>query len=371
MSAAERPYTLIAELHYACPLRCAYCSNPVDYAQHTGPAQLLPTERWLRVFEEAEALGVVQVHLTGGEPLLHQELDRLVAGARALDLYTNVITGGIPLDRRRLHRLRDCGLDAVQLSFQADRPGADRMAGVEAFESKLAVARWVKEAGLPLTVNVVLHRENIDRVREIVALAERLAADRLELANVQYLGWALLNRRALLPTRDQLARARAAALEAKARLRGAMEVVFVIPDYYADVPRSCMEGWGRRYLVIAPDGLALPCHAARSLPGFVFDNVRDRPLAAIWQESEAFNRFRGDAWMPSPCRTCDSRQLDFGGCRCQAFHLLGDPAATDPACRWSPAHQVVLEARAEAEEANRAGAPALRLRSPAITGERS
>jgi pyrroloquinoline quinone biosynthesis protein E len=348
MSDAPRPYTLVAELTYRCPLRCVYCSNPTDWSSHEDS---LTTDDWLRIFDEAEELGVVQLNLTGGEPLLRKDLERLVEGARRLDLYTNLITSGLPLARERLAGLKALGLDNVQVSIQdVERTSSDRIAGTRAFDRKLEVARWVKELGFSLTVNVVLHRQNLDRVGEMIALAESLAADRLELANTQYLGWALINRRALLPTREQLAAAREVARAARRRLQGRMEVLFVTPDYYADFPKACMDGWGRRFLVIAPDGLVLPCHAAHTLPHLVFENARTRPLAEIWLHSTAFNAFRGEEWMPDPCRGCDRRTVDFGGCRCQAYHLTGDAAATDPACSLAPAHGLVQAARTEALE---------------------
>ncbi len=344
---APRPYTLVAELTYRCPLRCVYCSNPLDYASHRDG---LSTADWLRVFREAEALGVVQLNLTGGEPLVRDDLETLVEGARGLDLYTNLITSGIPCTRERLARLQACGLDNVQVSVQDVRAAeSDRIAGLRSFERKLEVARLVKQLGLPLTLNVVLHRENLDRVAEIVALAESLDADRLELANTQYLGWALANRRVLLPTREQLDRARGVARAARERLRGRMEVLFVIPDYYAEFPKSCMDGWGRRFIVVSPDGLALPCHAAHTLPGLTFDRVQDRSLEEIWLHSDAFNAYRGEAWMPEPCRSCDKRTADFGGCRCQAFHLTGHATATDPVCSLAPDHGLIEAARAEAQ----------------------
>jgi pyrroloquinoline quinone biosynthesis protein E len=346
MTEEPRPYTLVAELTYRCPLRCVYCSNPVDWSRH---ADALGTEDWLRVFREAEALGVVQLNLTGGEPLLRDDLERLVEGARALDLYTNLITSGIPLTRERLAGLKSLGLDNVQVSIQdVSAAGSERIAGHRSFQRKLEVARWVKALGLPLTVNVVLHRENLDHVAQIIELAESLAADRLELANTQYLGWALANRRMLLPTREQLDAAREVARQARRRLRGQMEVLFVTPDYYADFPKACMDGWGRRFLVVSPDGLALPCHAAHTLPGLTFDNVRDRSLGEIWGASAAFGAFRGEAWMPQPCRSCDRRAVDFGGCRCQAYHLTGDAAATDPACSLAPDHALIVAAREQA-----------------------
>jgi len=364
MNEAHRPYTLIAELTYKCPLRCLYCSNPLDYARHD---QEMDTETWRRVFREAEALGVVQVHLTGGEPLVRTDLEPLIEEARALDLYTNLITSGIPLTRERLARFRQLGLDAVQVSVQdVVAPASDRIAGLRSFDRKLAVARWVKELGFPLTLNVVLHRDNLGRVEEVVALAESLGADRLELANTQYLGWALLNRPALLPTRAQLDRARRTAAEAKQRLKGRMEVLFVLPDYYSEFPKACMDGWGRRFILVSPDGLALPCHVAHTLPGNTFENVREHPLQEIWRDSPGFNRYRGEEWMPEPCRSCDRRAIDYGGCRCQAFHLTGDAAATDPACSLSPHHRLVEAAREQADrEAGRPVELHYRTASPA------
>ena len=346
MTDEPRPYTLVAELTYRCPLRCTYCSNPLDYARHKDA---LTTEDWLRVFREAEALGVVQLNLTGGEPLLRDDLEALVEGSRALDLYTNLITSAIPLTRERLAELKARGLNNVQISVQdVEAAASDRIAGVRAFDRKLVAARWVKDLGLPLTLNVVLHRDNLDHVPQVIALAESLDADRLELANTQYLGWALLNRRQLLPTREQLGRAREVARAARTRLQGRMEVLFVTPDYYAEFPKACMDGWGRRFLVVAPDGLVLPCHVAHSLPGLTFESARERSIAEIWRESTSFNAFRGEAWMPEPCRSCDRRSVDFGGCRCQAYHLTGDVTATDPACSLAPAHGLIETARDEA-----------------------
>ena len=343
----DRLYTLIAELTYLCPLRCVYCSNPTDLAAHPDRLQ---TSDWLRVFQQAAELGALQLNLSGGEPLLRKDLEALVAGAQALDFYTNLITSGLPLTRERLVRLRDAGLCSVQVSIQDARASdSDRIAGRASFEHKLQVARWVKELGLPLTVNMVLHRQNLSRTADMIALAEDLGADRLELANTQYLAWALSNRSALLPSRAQLDEARELARAARERLQGKIEVLFVLPDYYSDRPKACMSGWGKRYLLVSPDGLALPCHLAHTLPGLTFDNVQDRSLDDIWHHSSAFNAFRGEAWMPEPCQSCDRRTLDFGGCRCQAFHLAGNAAETDPACALSPKHGLVREAREAAQ----------------------
>jgi pyrroloquinoline quinone biosynthesis protein E len=344
---AERPYTLVAELTYRCPLQCVYCSNPVELGRHKSE---IDAETWTRVLGEAEELGVVQVNLTGGEPLVRADLEDIARAARRHQMYTNLITSGVPLTRDRLAALKEAGIDAVQISLQDTTPElSQRIAGVDRLGEKFDTARFIAELRLPLTVNVVLHRENLDRVADYIAVAERMGAHRIELANTQYMGWALANRARLLPTQDQLDRAREVAAEARERLRGKMEILFVLPDYYSGYPKACMDGWARRFIVVAPDGLALPCHGAHTLPGFEFPNVREKSLGFAWNESEGFRRFRGDAWMPEPCKSCDRKNIDFGGCRCQAFHLAGDAALTDPACRLSPHHGIVERARKEAE----------------------
>jgi len=347
----ERPYTLTAELTYRCPLQCAYCSNPTSYEGRSA----LDTDQWRRLLTEAEAIGVMQVNLTGGEPLLRSDLEQLVAHAHHLGLYTNLITSGVPLSRRRLSRLRASGLDAVQLSLQStDRLLADRIAGRAVHDQKLAVACWTRALRIPLTLNIVLHRDNIEEIEDIIALAEELHAERLELANTQYLGWALINRQALLPTHAQLEQARRIVHAARERFRGRMEILFVTPDYYAGVPRACMDGWGRRHLVVSPDGLVLPCHLAHTLPGLTFERAGTRPLLDIWERSDGFTRFRGEAWMADACRSCEYRAVDFGGCRCQTYHLTGRLEAVDPACRWSPDHHVIQTARDAAKKDERA-----------------
>ncbi|MDP9002162.1 MAG: pyrroloquinoline quinone biosynthesis protein PqqE [Myxococcota bacterium] len=341
------PYTLVAELTHRCPLACPYCSNPLELVRGS---EELTTDEWLRVVDDAASLGVMQVHLSGGEPLARSDLETIAARARARDLYVNLVTSGIPLERKRLAQLA-ASLDHVQLSVQdADPAASDRIAGSVAFEQKTRVAAWIKELGLPLTLNVVLHRENIAHIDDVIAMAERLDADRLELANVQLVSWALRNRAALLPTSSQIERARCVATAAKRRLEGRMQVVFVLPDWHADRPRACMDGWARRFVIVAPDGAVLPCHAARVLP-LSFESVRTRPLREIWEDSPALRAFRGEEWMPEPCRSCDRRNIDFGGCRCQAFALTGDARVTDPACPLSPQHALVRAARNEAEQA--------------------
>jgi pyrroloquinoline quinone biosynthesis protein E len=337
----DAPYTLVAEVTHRCPLACPYCSNPLSLVKG---GEELSTEGWLSVVDGAAALGVMQIHLSGGEPLARADLEVIARRAHDRDLYVSLVTSGVPLERSRLERLAP-SLDHVQLSVQdVDAAASDRLAGFAAFDAKMRVAGWVKGLGLPLTLNVVLHRENIDRVDRVVAMAERLGADRLELANVQLVSWAFENREALLPSAAQLERARAVAAAAKVRLAGQMQVVFVLPDWHADRPRACMDGWGRRFAVVAPDGAVLPCHAARSMP-LDFESVRTRPLATVWREGAALGAFRGEAWMKDPCRSCDRRDIDFGGCRCQAFALTGDAHATDPACALSPQHALVRVAR--------------------------
>ena len=351
------PDTLVAELTYACPLRCAYCSNPTTY-----PRRVLETEAWTATIAEAAALGVLQLHFTGGEPLLRDDLEALVAAGRVHDLYVNLITSGLPLERARLVRLRDAGLDHVQLSFQsADAEHNDRLAGVTSFHHKRAVAGWVTGLGLRLTVNVVLHRANIHEVPQLVALGRELGAQRIELANTQFLGSALANRDALLPTRAQLELARAEVERLRPTLDG-IELTFVVPDYLASKPRACMAGWAQRYVVIAPDGAVLPCQAASAITTLAWERVGERPLADIWRDSPALAAYRGEAWMKPPCSTCERREIDFGGCRCQAFLLTGDAAATDPVCPLSPDHALVDSAISAAAVAAPQLGPGRRLR---------
>jgi len=329
-----RPFGLLAELTYRCPLHCPYCSNPV---QLTRTGVELTTGEWRRVIDEASTMGVVHILFSGGEPLLYKDLAELVASAREVGMYTNLITSALGLNHRRAEQLRDAGLDSVQISFQADDAElADAIAGTKAYNRKLAAARLVRELELPLTINAVLHRANIDRLAQIIALAEQLDAQRLELANTQFYGWAFKNKEALLPTRAQIQAAERIAVAAQRRLRGKMEVLYILPDYYGTRPKPCMHGWGQRYLTINPSGDVLPCQTAGAIPSLRFDSVREHSLEWIWHESEAFKRFRGTEWMPEPCRSCDQREKDFGGCRCQAALLTGDAANTDPACELSP-----------------------------------
>jgi PqqA peptide cyclase len=337
-------------LTHRCPLRCPYCSNPL--ALERAGAEL-NTETWQRVLGEAAAMGVLQVHFSGGEPLTRRDLAGLVGHAARAGLYGNLITSGIGLDAARMAALVEAGLEHVQLSLQdADPAQGDHIAGLAGAQAqKRQAARLVIEAGLPLTVNAVVHRQNLDRLGDMIELALALGADRLEVAHVQYYGWALRNRAALLPSREQLDRATADVEAARARLKGVLTIDYVVPDYYAHRPKACMGGWGRRFLNVTPAGKVLPCHAAETLPGLRFPNVAEASLAAIWQHDPAFERFRGTAWMPEPCRGCERREIDWGGCRCQAFALTGDVTRTDPACALSSDHALLAEARGEAADA--------------------
>ncbi len=340
-----RPYLLLAELTYRCPLHCPYCSNPVSYPEGTE----LTTAEWDRVMREAAEMGVLHIGLSGGEPLARTDLTELVKSARAAGLYTNLITSGIGLTPARAAELKDAGLDTAQVSFQADEPSlGDSIAGTRAHVRKLEVAETIRNQRIPLSVNVVLHRRNIDRLREIITLAEKVGAVRLELANTQYYGWGYLNRKQLMPTRRQVDEAVKIALEEKKRLAGRMDVFYIIPDYFGQRPKPCMNGWGQRYLTVNPVGQVLPCPTSSCIKDLRFDNIRQHSLSWIWLESESFNRFRGTEWMPELCRECPQHTVDFGGCRCQAAMLTGDANATDPVCGLSPDRALIDHAIAEA-----------------------
>ncbi len=336
------PLALIAEITHRCPLHCVYCSNPLEL---TSRKEELATADWLRVFGEAAALGVLHLHLTGGEPLARPDLVELVEGARQSRLYTNLITSGIGLSRERLTRLVEAGLDHIQLSFQGSNEGhANWIAGARAHAHKIELAAWIRSHRIAFTVNLVVHRQNIEQLEEMIAALEALHPDRMEIAHAQYYGWALQNRSALLPTRAQLDCAVAVVAAAEERLRGKVRIDMVVPDYHARYPKACMGGWGRQLMLIDPAGCVLPCHAAGVIPHMRFDNVRKHTLDWIWQSSEAFQKFRGEDWMPEPCRSCDRRKEDFGGCRCQAFLLTGDASATDPVCELAPLHHLIENA---------------------------
>jgi len=342
----HNPLALIAEITHRCPLHCVYCSNPLEMAAMSSE---LSTAQWIDVFQQAGKLGMLHAHFTGGEPLARPDLTELVAGARAAGLYTNLITSGLGLAETRLQGLVDAGLDHIQLSFQDSREdSANWIAGAKAHAHKVELSRLIRGHKIAFTVNLVIHRQNIDHLDEMISFIERLAPERMEIAHTQYYGWALRNRAALLPTRVQLEKAVAAVAAAEKRLSGSIRVDFVVPDYYARFPKACMGGWGRRLMLINPAGRVLPCHAAEIIPGLIFENVREQTLENIWQDSSSFQRFRGEEWMPQPCRSCDQRAQDFGGCRCQALLLTGDAEATDPACSLAPAHHIVEAALAEA-----------------------
>lgn len=332
--ASPAPLALIAELTHRCPLHCVYCSNPLELMPR---AEELSTEIWSRVFREAAEAGVLQIDFTGGEPLARPDIVQLVRAARVAGLYVNLITSGMPLDEARLDELVEAGLDHIQLSFQGAREeSANEISGTKAHAQKIRVLEWLKRRRVALTLNFVIHRHNIDQLAEMVALAETSSAGRIEFANVQYYGWAFVNRENLLPTRDQVDRSVEFLKRSEERLRGKIHVEFVVPDYYAKYPKACMGGWGRKMMLITPTGDALPCHAAQTIPGLQFDNLKDRSLREIWEKSEAFQKFRGEEWMLEPCKSCDRRGRDFGGCRCQALLLTGDATATDPVCYLSP-----------------------------------
>jgi PqqA peptide cyclase len=332
--ATTNPLALIAELTHRCPLHCVYCSNPVEL---TARADELPTETWSRVFQEATKLGVLQADFTGGEPLARPDILELIRSARAVGLYVNLITSGMPMDEARLGQLVEAGLDHLQLSFQAAREDtAQEISNTKSHAQKLRVLEWLKKVRVAVTLNFVIHRRNIDQIEEMLQIAESSSATRIEFANVQYYGWAFANRENLLPTRTQLNHSLEVIKSAEERLRGKIRIESVVPDYYAKYPKPCMGGWGRKLMLITPNGEALPCHAAKIIPGLNFPNVKQTSLSEIWNNSEAFQKFRGESWMQPPCKNCDRRTLDFGGCRCQALLLAGDPAATDPVCSLSP-----------------------------------
>jgi PqqA peptide cyclase len=347
-TAIEPPLAMLAELTHRCPLQCPYCSNPV---QLSGVKGELTTAEWKDVLTQAAEIGALQVHFSGGEPTARRDLVDLVRHAVSVGLYSNLITSGVLLDQARVDTLAEAGLDHVQISFQdTDNANGDRIAGMAGAQAKKReVAAFVRRTGLPLTVNLVVHRQNLERLPDMLDMSVALGAARIEVAHVQYYGWALANRDSLLPSRQQLDKASEEVEAARARLAGAVVIDYVVPDYYARLPKSCMGGWGRRFITVTPTGHVLPCHAAESLPGFNFPSVRTDSLADIWRGSDAFSRFRGTDWMPALCAGCDRREIDWGGCRCQAFALTGDAAATDPACGKSPHHHLLDVAVREAQ----------------------
>lgn len=341
------PLWLLAELTYRCPLHCAFCYNPTDFAHHAAE---LDTHSWLDVISQAREMGAAQIGFSGGEPLVRDDLDTLVSHARGIGFYTNLITSGVGLTETRIARLKEAGLDHIQLSFQdSTRELNDFVSSTRTFELKQRVARLIKKYDYPMVLNCVLHRYNLPHIAQIIEMALDMGAEYLELANTQYYGWAMLNREQLMPTSEQLHEAEAIVNQYRERVGNRCRILFVVPDYFEARPKACMNGWGSVFLGVAPDGTALPCHAARSLPGLDLPNVREVSLNHIWYKSAAFNAFRGESWMREPCRTCDERSADHGGCRCQAYLLTGDAAAADPVCSKSADHhkieQVVMHAR--------------------------
>lgn len=338
---AGPPLWLLAELTYSCPLQCPYCSNPLDMADHK---QELGTDEWIKVLRDARKMGATQLGFSGGEPLMRKDLEILIKEARSLGYYTNLITSGIGMDEARVRAFREAGLDHIQVSFQASSEELNNfLCGSDSFQHKLEMARQVKAQGYPMVLNFVLHHHNIDDVAAILELSKALEADYVELATTQYYGWAKHNQNNLMPTREQVVNAEAIAHQYQRDLEGKMRILYVVPDYFEDRPKPCMNGWGSIFLTIAPDGTALPCHSARIIPGLELPNVKQHSIDWIWNESRDFNQFRGFEWMKEPCRSCDEKHKDFGGCRCQALMLTGDANNTDPVCDKSPKHAALLE----------------------------
>ena len=353
------PLWLLAELTYRCPLHCVFCYNPVDFARQQAE---LSTDDWLRVLRQGREMGAVQLGLSGGEPLVRDDLETIVAEARGLGYYTNLLTSGVGLTPQRAAALKAAGLEHVQLSFQdSTQEMNDFLSHTKTFDLKSRVARIIKEQGWPMVMNVVIHRMNIDHIDRIIAMAAELGAEYLELANTQYYSWAYLNRDQLLPTTAQLRHAEAVTNAWREKLGDRMRIFYVTPDYHEGHAKKCVNGWGNMFLTVAPDGTALPCHTAKMLPGLNFPNVNEHSLRDIWFDSEGFNRYRGTGWMKEPCSSCEHREQDLGGCRCQAFMLANDPAATDPVCVKSPLHHVVSEA-VERAEACAAARPTLQVK---------
>lgn len=347
-SAIPHPQWLNAELTYKCPLHCVFCYNPLDYAKVNDE---LTTDQWLKTLREARKMGVVQLGFSGGEPLMRDDLEILVAEAHRLGFYTNLLTSGIGLTEKRIKAFKEAGLDHIQLSFQdSTKEMNDFLSSTKTFELKRKAATLIKQFDYPMVLNVVLHRLNIDHIDKILDLALQLDAEYIELANTQYYGWSFLNRDQLLPTKAQLEKAEAYTNEFRKKVGDKIRIFFVVPDYHATRPKACMSGWGKIFINIAPDGMVLPCHEARMLPGITFPNVKDMALDAAWYESDAFNKYRGDSWMKEPCRSCPEKHNDFGGCRCQAFMLTGDAANTDPICDLSPHHELVTDTIDRAEQ---------------------
>ena len=336
------PLWVNAEITYKCPLHCVFCYNPLDYAS-TFKSEL-STDDWLKVFRQSRDLGAVQLGISGGEPLMRDDVEIMVSEASQMGYYVNLLTSGIGLTEKRISAFKEGGLGQIQLSFQdSTKELNDFLSSTKTFELKSKVAKLIKEHDYPMVLNVVLHRLNIDHMDQILEMAEAMGADHVELANSQYYAWALKNRSYLMPSEEQLRKAEETTNRFREKIGNKMKLYFIVPDYYANRPKACMNGWGSVFLNVAPDGLALPCHEARMLPGLTFPNIRDHDMEWIWNESPAFNAYRGESWMKEPCRSCDDRTKDFGGCRCQAFQLTGDATNTDPVCDKSEHHHIITE----------------------------
>ena len=353
-----KPFWLLAEITYRCPLHCAFCYNPTDYVTHTQNE--LSTEQWIKVLRDARKMGALQLGISGGEPLLRDDIEEIVAEAGSLGYYSNLITSGVGLTEKRIAEFKRGGLDHIQLSMHDITKDINNfITDTNTFELKKKVAAMIKDYDYPMVLNVVIHRYNIEHIGEILEMAEAIGADFVELANTQYYGWSLLNRSQLMPTREQLEKAEAITNKFRERVGSKMKVFFVVPDYYADRPKKCMNGWGEVFMIVTANGDVLPCHSARVLPGLEFPNVRDKGLEWAWNESPAFNKYRGDDWMKEPCRTCPEKEKDLGGCRCQTYLLTGDADGTDPVCSLSPTHNVILQAIEDAKNPQLAGQPIL------------
>jgi len=352
-----QPLWLLAEVTYRCPLHCAFCYNPTDYDQHTQNE--LTTEQWLQVLRDARKLGAIQLGISGGEPLLRDDIEDIVIEAKKLGYYSNLITSGVGLTEKRIQAFKDGGLDHIQLSMHDITEEINNfITNTKTFELKKKVAAMIKSHGYPMVLNVVIHRYNIDHMKEILEMAEALGADYIELANNQYYGWSLINRDQLMPTREQLERAEAITNEFRA-IGTKMKIFYVVPDYFNDRPKKCMNGWGEVFMIVTANGDVLPCHSARVLPNMQFPNVKDSDLGWSWKDSPAFNKYRGDSWMKEPCRSCDEKEKDLGGCRCQSFLLTGDAEAADPVCSKSPHHHLIEKAIEDAKNPTLAAKPIL------------
>lgn len=351
-----KPLWLLAEVTYRCPLHCAFCYNPTDYVSHTQNE--LTTEEWIRALREARKMGALQLGISGGEPLLRDDIEEIVAEAGSLGYYSNLITSGVGLTEKRIAEFKRGGLDHIQLSMHDITKEINNfITDTNTFQLKQKVAAMIKDYGYPMVLNVVIHRYNIEHIGEILEMAEALGAEYVELANTQYYGWSLVNRAQLMPTREQIEKAEAITNKFRERVGSKMRVFFVVPDYYSDRPKKCMNGWGEVFMIVTADGTVLPCHSARVLPNMTFPNVRENGLEWAWTESPAFNKYRGDSWMKEPCRTCPEKEKDLGGCRCQAFLLTGDAETADPVCSLSPNHDVILQAIEEAKNPQIAAQP--------------